>query len=297
MKRLILFVHYNKKQEVAAYVFNYLEKLAEISDRIIFISNSDILEHDKNNLKIITNDIIIRKNHGYDFMAWRDGLRYLGYENLNFYDELITANDSNYGPLFSFDNIFDKVKKVKCDFWGITESSSFRPHLQSSFLVFKKNVFTSNVFKNFWENIKVENSKNDIIKKYELGLQEQLESSQFSSHTLFKIKLSKYEILKYKLKRIFVLIKRKFSKNLGYYNKKTYLIKNSPKDLLLNFLNLNNVNVTICCWEELIKMGCPLLKVEVLRDNSYGLSNINNWENIIKKYSKYDTNLIKEHLK
>jgi len=297
MKTISIFVHFDKDNKIHCYVIKYLQELKNQFNEIIFVSNSNLNSKEQDKIKGIVRHIIIRDNKGYDFMAWRDGIRYIGYNNLHNYDELVIANDSNYAPLFPFKNIFQSIKNIDCDFWGITESSSFKTHLQSSFLVFKKNIIISNVFKNFWENIKVENSKTDVIKKYELGLQEQLEAAGFKSHVIFKIKLSKYKVLKYKIKRILVLIKRRFRKDLGYYNKKTYFIKNKPKELLLNFFDLSNINITICCWEELIKMGCPFLKVEVLRDNSYGLKNVKNWENIIQKYSEYDINLIKSHLK
>ena len=49
------------------------------------------------------------------------------------------------------------VKNIKCDFWGITDSSEINYHLQSYFLVFKKNVIQSNTFKIFWDGVKILN--------------------------------------------------------------------------------------------------------------------------------------------
>ena len=47
-------------------------------------------------------------------------------------------------------------------------------HIQSFFMVFKKDVFRSNLFKNFMSSIEKQNHKDDIILNYEIGLSQLL---------------------------------------------------------------------------------------------------------------------------
>ena len=43
--------------------------------------------------------------------------------------------------------------------------------------------------------------------------------------------------------------------------------------------------------------GSPFLKVKVLRDNPYGLKNVNNWGKVLKENTQYNEELIHENLK
>ena len=113
-------------------------------------------------------------------------------------DSLIFANDSCYGPLFELEPIFAKLDRMNVDFWGITKNKfgmrkqndkyivCVRPHLQSYFLVFNKNVFENEVFTTFINSIKVESEKNDVVISYEIGLFELLNNSGFKSDFYIK---------------------------------------------------------------------------------------------------------------
>ncbi len=102
-------------------------------------------------------------------------------------EELILANDSCYAPIYPFEQMFDKMSETNSDFWGITQNqfgimkvnnkykSANISHLQSYFLVLKKEVFNSSCFINFMNGIQKEANKQDIIIKYEIGLTQELE--------------------------------------------------------------------------------------------------------------------------
>ena len=86
-----------------------------------------------------------------------------------------------------------------CDFWGITKNNFGiikidneyrfvkRKHLQSYFLVFKQNVFKSEIFQNFINSIKHYDNKKDIILNCEIGLTEILHSNGFTSDFYIKM--------------------------------------------------------------------------------------------------------------
>ena len=100
-KRLCVFAHFNPQFRVAEYVFYYLQRLHDdVNADIIFSSTSAIPTADRARLEALCLYIVIRKNQGYDFGSWQDGLHALSHEQLLEYDEIIIANDSCYGPLY-----------------------------------------------------------------------------------------------------------------------------------------------------------------------------------------------------
>lgn len=192
MKRAAVFAHYDKDNIVDDYVIYYLRALKEIADELVFVSCNELSENEKSKLDGIADFVIAEKHDEYDFGSYKRGFVYLT-SRLNDFDGLIFANDSCYGPLYSLRQIFEEMEKdSRCDFWGITKNrfgaiknknskyvSAIRPHIQSYFLVFNKNVFTSVVFSNFIKSIRHLDNKSEIIINYEIGLSELLRQEGF----------------------------------------------------------------------------------------------------------------------
>ncbi|HIT91718.1 MAG TPA: hypothetical protein IAD11_02200 [Candidatus Stercorousia faecigallinarum] len=190
MKRAVIFAHYDKNREIKDYVLYYLKELKKTADTIIFVSCCDL----KNAccLNGLADKIIAEQHNEYDFGSYKRGFLFLQ-DKLDDYDELIFANDSCYGPLYQLQSIFDSMDN--CDFWGITKNNygykknlgQFfvkRPHIQSYFVVFKKNVFTKSFFADFIKSIKHEESKKLVISNYEIGLTELLVQKGYRYKTL-----------------------------------------------------------------------------------------------------------------
>ena len=111
-KRLCVFAHFNPQFRVAEYVFYYLQRLHDdVNADIIFSSTSAIPTADRARLEALCLYIVIRKNQGYDFGSWQDGLHALSHEQLLEYDEIIIANDSCYGPLVPFTEMWEEMDK------------------------------------------------------------------------------------------------------------------------------------------------------------------------------------------
>ncbi|MBF0226228.1 MAG: glycosyltransferase [Desulfobacterales bacterium] len=185
MKRVCIFAHYDKDNLIDDYVIFYIKKLKKICFKIIFVSDCDLNQKEINKVSEYCDPILAKKHGKYDFGSYQKGILSIK-DNLNEYDELIFCNDSCYGPFFELNIIFDKMQSKEWDFWGFTKNKSdvldgelLEEHLQSFFLVFKKNVFKSEVFIDFIKSIKIELNKHDIIKKYEVGLSKQLVEAGF----------------------------------------------------------------------------------------------------------------------
>ena len=279
MTRAIIFVHYDRDNMVDDYVYYYLEELQKNASHLIFISTAQLLKKDVENLSHYCSEVIIRENVGYDFMSYKTGLHNFNYQD---YDELVICNDSVYGPLYPLEDVFESMSQDSCDFWGITDNTDFYYHLQSYFMVFKKNVIQSNAFKRFWEQVKVLHNKDDIIQKYEIGLTRTLLDNGFTSSVYTKFQPTN-------IQKINIFLK-KFTPS-KIVNKITAILSGQDK-----LKRIGKVNTTHHFWKELLISGkVPFIKIELLRDNPMKMD-IANFEHTIGQVSHYDTQLIKNHL-
>ena len=168
MKRYAIFACFDAHGQVAEYVRYYLQSLKEVADFIVFVSDGVLQKEDKIKLQKQV-DMIIDERHGeYDFGSYKRG--FMSIENkLKAEDELILCNDSCFGPLIPFKDIFKKMFKNKADMWGMIDSNDHL-FLMSFFLVLKGSIFTKSYFKNFLKGIQKEAQKEDVVLKYEQRL-------------------------------------------------------------------------------------------------------------------------------
>ena len=280
MNRAIVFVHYDKDNLIDDYVYFYLKELKKISNYIVFVTVVKLDTDDINKLNTICNDVILRENVGYDFMSYKIGLESFDYQT---FDEVIICNDSVYGPLYSLENIFNKMNKKRCDFWSMTSGKEISYHLQSYFVVFKKQILHSKAFQSFWDNVRILDNKRDIIEKYEIGLTKHLTSYGFYPLVYADYKPKLLNVLKAKLKRITLY---KVIEKLYILLRGQYQLQNSLA-----------INVTHQYWKELlIYKQNPFIKIELLRDNPVEVK-IDDYQDVIKSISNYDVRLIDNHLK
>ena len=188
MIRTAVFAFYDKNSIIDDYVIRYIKELKQSCLRVIFVSGVRLSDYEKNKIRRYVNFIIDEDHKEYDFGSYRRGFKYI---DTALTDEVVFVNDSCYGPLFPLEGIFDRMSEKDCDFWGMSENkygivkigdkykSVKRAHLQSYFMVFKKNVINSQVFIDFINSIQEEHQKNDILINYEIGLSEKLKEAGF----------------------------------------------------------------------------------------------------------------------
>jgi rhamnosyltransferase len=183
-KRCCIFAHFDPHNVIDPYVLHYLDALLPHVSKIIFVSTSQLKDDELSPLKSRDIDTIIRENSGYDFFSWKLALEHL---DLNQYDEILQVNDSCYAPLFSFEKMFRTMETSNYDFWGITKSYRFSPHLQSYFVCYRRPVISSETFQKFWRGLQPLNEKYWIVKQQEVGISKALLRSGFKMGHLFKI--------------------------------------------------------------------------------------------------------------
>ena len=190
MERLLLYVHFNKFNSISEHVLYQLEKMRPHFNKVVFISNSHISQAQEQDLKkTLVDEILLRKNIGFDFAAWRDGMKLVGFEELKSYDSITLMNDTCFGPLWDLEPIYQKFEKdEQVDFWGMTnfrQTKDFPEHIQSYYLSFKKNVVNSTVFQDFWQQIQDYTNVQDVIEHYETQVTTNLTQAGFRYQTVF----------------------------------------------------------------------------------------------------------------
>ena len=138
-KRLAIFSFYDSEGIVDSFIEFLLKDLNEVATELVIVINGFVCHEGYQILSKYTKNIVIRDNIGFDIGAFK-----LGYEKYcinsreNQWDEIIFCNDTFYGPLKSFKDIFKHMEQEEGDFWGLNlVNDGMFTHLQSFFLVFR----------------------------------------------------------------------------------------------------------------------------------------------------------------
>lgn len=113
--------------------------------------------------------IVLRKpNVGYDFGSWAVALHEL--PALAEAERVILTNDSMVGPFGAFDGVIARFESSAADVFGLTDTRQYFRHLQSYFLGFTNGVLGDAPLAKFFADVRAEQTKWDVIHRYELGL-------------------------------------------------------------------------------------------------------------------------------
>lgn len=176
MKRIAVLAHYDNDGKLSTNILSLIMHLESVCERIIMVSTNLLPDE----LKLLPPNVecYIRENVGYDFYSYKYGIEKIG--NIYVYDELLLLNDSFFiASSFDIGAVLGIVDKSIYDICGLVDSYQFNYHVQSFFVVLKKEALVSVWFKSFWDNVSVLDKKMDIIFKYEIGM-----SQSAMSHSL-----------------------------------------------------------------------------------------------------------------
>ena len=197
MKRFSIYCFYDRDGIVGEYVCHYLRALKKVSDYIYVVVNGSITAGGRQKLLSVADRVDQRENYGLDAYAYRHALQECR-DQLKEYDELILSNNSFYGPVYPLEDVFSTMNTAdtaaSSDFWGITVHPQLQAvinekqkldyvneHVQSYFIVFRKKVFQSRVFEQFFQNLPEIDNFLDAVVLFELELTRVLtEEGRFS---------------------------------------------------------------------------------------------------------------------
>jgi len=172
LKVAAIIAHYDLKGGLNENFCEIVSVFCEKCSHVILVSTSGVNECDLNKFNNLT--IINRPNIGYDFFSYRVGFNEL--LKLETFDKLFFVNSSFI--LLNKTNFINALAEMMtrspdCAV-GVTASEQISKHLQSYLLLIGKSVIYSEWFVNFINAIQPENTKFNVIAKYEIGLSTEL---------------------------------------------------------------------------------------------------------------------------
>lgn len=183
-RKLMLFVLVGRRSNVLPWK-SYISAISKMGFDTVLIVNGQSMSSHEEFKNTGVNSVVFRSNTGYDFGAWKAGIRYLVEQSegvLN-YDEIIFANDSCYFPITSTLN-FEKWMKTPFEFGSPLANFEVgeTPHLQSFFFV-AKGLKAINVLAEFFNNYKPLSSRIWAIEMGEKKLSETVFKENLSAST------------------------------------------------------------------------------------------------------------------
>ena len=180
VKRLVIFLFYDKEGIVDNYIPTLFEGLRGFYDKLCFVANGKLQDEGRKKLEKYVTDFLVRENKGFDVWGYKEGLEFYGWEELEKYDEIILMNYTIFGPIYSFSEMFKTMNKKDLDFWGITKHHEvdfdvfdtckygyIPEHIQSSFLVIRNSLLKTKDYQDMWKNMPMINSYAESVGLYE----------------------------------------------------------------------------------------------------------------------------------
>ena len=178
--RLGIYAFFDKDGIVDRYVSCFLDDLSKHLDRLVVVCGSALAPDGKQRLASYASDIVMRKNEGFDVAAYRDGLRFVGRQALEAFDEVVFCNDTIMGPIYPFSETFDKMDHRDVDFWGLTSCFEEHPtpsfpneygylpeHIQTDFFAVRRPMLCSDAFHDFFDALPAFDSRESVFAHFE----------------------------------------------------------------------------------------------------------------------------------
>lgn len=266
MKRICIYLTYDKNNIVDEYIGYMLGELRNCVDCLIVVCNETEIKRGKALIEAYADEIFYRKNIGFDAGGFKEALcSFIGWNKVLKYDELILVNDSIFGPFEKMEKIFSDMEEKEADFWGLTkmgpslELGEYIPeHIQTFFYVIRTSMLHSAAFKEYWQEMPYYKTFDSVVKNHEI---------RFTSYFA----------------------------DLGYkYAVLADIEANDSRNIANNYLQYGTI-----CHELIKKRNFPFLKKQQI---SYNMQNLQTQENIkqaieyIEHSTDYNVELIWQNI-
>jgi lipopolysaccharide biosynthesis protein len=184
-EKAAVLVHWAESPMLTRSFTTYAGQLAEAGYRLVVVSGCESEQPLEWRGRRPDGTIVIRKpNLGYDFGSWAVALHEL--PAIAQAQRTILTNDSLVGPFSSIQPILDRFEASPVDVYGLTDTRQYFRHLQSYFLAFNGGVLADEPLAAFYADVRIEPTKWDIIRRYELGLNLLLRRESYAFSTAFR---------------------------------------------------------------------------------------------------------------
>jgi lipopolysaccharide biosynthesis protein len=287
-ENVALFIHFDKQGRVGDHVLAYVRALYNHGFSVIFVSNSG---HQRPNcvsaLKPLCRAIVVRRNVGYDFGAIREALDLFGLPRRNT-QRLLIANDSVYGPLSSLKPMLARADFAKADLWGATDSWQHRYHLQSYFLLVSPAAMAHPAWVSFWRKVRPVSSKKWVVSRYEIGLTQKLLNAGLGCRSLWPYQELVDQVVNEPLDSML---------EVAAQDPLTQMRVRATRRLRAAIAHRAPLNPTADLWRQLLQVGFPFLKVELIRKNPTGVPDVADWRYVVANIPGADPEVIERDLK
>lgn len=275
---VVVFVHFDPEGALVESTRAFLLGLADAGLSIAFVTNSGGLTAEaKNFLTAHCAAILIRRNIGYDFGAWRDALDTLGLPRGET-RAIYMMNDSMFGPFTDLRPLLSTIDFSKADLWGATESWQHRYHLQSFFLACGPRVIRSKAWKRFWRSVRPIPCKDWVIRHCEIGFTRALSRAEIRTAALFPLSRLLDPAEQARLAAV-------LEANRSAGGKDDRLRREAEHaERILQALRRERVglNPSVDLWRQLLRAGYPFLKRELLMRNPSHVPDVGDWEEEVR---------------
>jgi hypothetical protein len=302
--RVVVFCHFDRYGRIRDHTRVYIDALRNEGFDVVFVTNSSTLaaaDHTWARGRVAR--VVVRRNVGYDFAAWRDAMIVC---NLPSTDTrfLLIANDSVYGPLRPLGPIFQRIDFDLADVWGATDSWQHNFHLQTFFIAFGPKALNHEVFASFWSSVGNVRSKWWAIRHSELSMSRAFIAAGLRCKALWPY-TGMIEVLRQAaakegagdvgggtgdVEQVSVRAVRLPSRSfpdpfaeVGHRN---------ATRILNTALQHVPLNPTADLWQVLIEQGCPFVKRELLRDNPSRVPGVAAWLSLVGEVDDLSRDMI-----
>lgn len=176
-RRLLIYVVYDPRGDIEDYVPYALTALREHVSHILVVVNGALSDEGRAKLSEVSDECVERDNRGFDIWGYKHGLDHMN-ERLAQFDEVILANDTWYGPISSFAEVFSRMNAESVHFWGLTDHARIEPHpftqsgylpyhIQSYWVAVRREMLASEDWSTYWRQLPEMSTYSDAVVKHE----------------------------------------------------------------------------------------------------------------------------------
>lgn len=190
-RRLVIYVVYDRRGSVEDFVRYALAGMRDDATHILAVVNGSLDDHGRSLLEEVADEILVRRNRGYDIWAHKEGLEHIG-ERISEYDEVLLTNDTWFGPVRPYGPVFERMNATEAHFWGMTDheydplnkftgEGDLPYHLQSFWIAVRREMFLSEAWRDYWRDLPEMPDYYDAVLKHETQFTKYFTDRGFSS--------------------------------------------------------------------------------------------------------------------
>jgi hypothetical protein len=282
--RVVLFCHWDGRGRIQEHTRRYAEALRAEGLSLVLTSNAERLApEDAAWARSVFAVVILRRNLGYDFGAWRDALLACELPRPET-TQIILVNDSVYGPFRPLAEVLQRIEASPAAVCGLTDSWQRRYHLQSYFVSFRPEAFRSPAWTTFWSRILPSRSKHHVVAAYEIGLTQAMLRAGLTCDVLWP-----YLDLVDQVRR---QVEERDPEA------EVEILRAASEARILAAANGRSaMNPTADLWAILLDNGFPFLKRELVRSNPSHVVDVAHWRTALRAIAPEEEAVVRRDLR